>query len=250
MLDGFARYDIYLTIVWFPSESLNLMEKNRNCLDNPGWEGESDKWWGALHFWRFCDRGSFQKLQVLYHLSNQSKWGLAEPEELLGRHCLFSPPPQVQVPSVRRGPIQFCPHTPSPRAETPCYHTHDAETSMNSFRCLAGFAFYKALEKNRRKQLPIREHHCSSFHHEGNWGSRTSGSSPKAAQESWSELIMRLLGRRKVTGRTCPGSSGVPTPQASPLLEGQILMKGGTLGALASPQSYLLDMEECFLIPI
>ena len=127
---------------------------------------------------------------------------------------------------------------------------HNAETSMNSFRCLAVSAFYKSWEKNPEKQLLTGGHHYSNFNHEGDWGPGILGCLPRAAQESRSKLVMRLPGRRKVSGRMCPGFSGVLIHQASPLLEEQILRKGWRLGTLALPQNCVLDMEECFLIPI
>ena len=54
---------------------------------------------------------------------------------------------------------------------------------------------------------------------------------PRAVRESWSELVVGLLGRRKGSGRMCPGFSGIATYQASPLLKEQSLMEGWRLAS-------------------
>lgn len=53
------------------------------------------------------------------------------------------------------------------------------------------------------------------------------------------ELVMRLLGRRKVSGRMCPGFSGIPIHWASPPLKEQIQIKRLRLCILDSPSSGL-----------
>lgn len=133
---------------------------------------------------------------------------------------------------------------PTPDAQaSPCagpilsMHPPHHGAGMNLFRCFCLAAF--AWGEETKETTPNREHHCVHFNHEGSRGSGLLGSLPRAAQESRSELLMRLLGRRKVSGRMGPGFSGLPIHQDSPLLQEQIQAKGLRLCLLASPSSEL-----------
>lgn len=75
---------------------------------------------------------------------------------------------------------------------------------MNSFTCLpSSVCTLQELGEEPRKQLPAGQLHCSHFNQKGCWGTGMLGSVCKAAQESWSRLVTRQPGGRKVSGRVC-----------------------------------------------
>lgn len=121
---------------------------------------------------------------------------------------------QVASHLLPRGPglsfLQGCAqshsvHTPpTPTGKHSLATRHAAEASMNSFTCLpSSVCILQELGEEPGKQLPGGQLHCSHFNQKGCWGTGMLGSVCKAAQESWSRLVTRQPGGRKVSGRVC-----------------------------------------------
>lgn len=152
MLDGFARYSVYLNYYFVPLWVIesNGKEQKLSWL-NQEREGRSDEWWGAFYFWRFCYPPSLQKPQVWFPLSNQSKWGLAKAEE--GTVAFHSLRPLLRVPCTSR-----CKEGPNPILSTHLLtmNKYSLVTIWDQHECTECFAWrHLHWEKSPKKQLPI-----------------------------------------------------------------------------------------------